>query len=306
MKNKIKISVTALVFIIIFMSCQHQRSDMGNSNSNLFNMGYVANDDQNIYFCALTEGNSGIYKADLDGSNKTLLCNEHGFYINIIDNWIYFVNSIDNKIYRMDKEGGNKLKISDIEATSLLAYKNKLYVIGVYEPYGCNLFVMNLDGTEEKNICEEYVGDISIYNNRIYYTYITEDNEGYLCSMDIDGNNKETLLDDSPIRFFPTEKNIYYITQIELIKMDLNSGEKTVLEEGSGLIPDRINFYENNLYYEVMARKFCVYNTKTDEIITMPYIGAENLHIVADKMFYLNNDGSFLTMNLDGSDKKTF
>ena len=55
-----------------------------------------------------------------------------------------------------------------------------------------------------------------------------------------------------------------------------------------------------------MARKFCVYNTKTDEIITMPYIGAENLHIVADKMFYLNKDGSFLTMNLDGSNKKTF
>ena len=288
MKNKIKISVTALVFIIIFMSCQHQRSDMGNSNSNLFNMGYVANDDQNIYFCALTEGNSGIYKADLDGSNKTLLCNEHGFYINIIDNWIYFVNSIDNKIYRMDKEGGNKLKISDIEATSLLAYKNKLYVIGVYEPYGCNLFVMNLDGTEEINICEEYVGDISIYNNRIYYTYITEDNEGYLCSMDIDGNNKETLLDDSPIRFFPTEKNIYYIITQEKKKMDMSLilANSEVFDEKNG-----------DLYFtsiDLLGRtSFKRYNAVTDDLKVITNKKCEYVNLMGNKILYFEDNVLF-------------
>ncbi len=67
----------------------------------------VIKDD--IYFTnSFSKG--AIYKMDTEGKNKALICSDKASYINVIGDWIYYINEADRHIYKI-RTNGNDRKI---------------------------------------------------------------------------------------------------------------------------------------------------------------------------------------------------
>lgn len=77
-------------------------------------------DKTRIYGCGLTEyinvsGDwiyfgliDGLYKIRTDGSSITKICDDYPWFINVVDNWIYYLNMNEYKSYRIHTDGSKR------------------------------------------------------------------------------------------------------------------------------------------------------------------------------------------------------
>ena len=77
----------------------------GNTQGNIVNCGYAAQDGDWIYYCSPNK--KYIYKIKKDGSGETQLNCENSSFINIYDNMIYYTDS-NCRIHRMRTDGKGK------------------------------------------------------------------------------------------------------------------------------------------------------------------------------------------------------
>ena len=228
-----------LIFMLMFFisACQNTNAEtsksqkIGNSISNLISLGLVAQDDNYIYYVVLNTDQPGLYRADLDLKNKTKLSDVDCSYLNVIDDWIYYVNDNDEqKIYKMSIDGQNNQKISDIQAVFLVAYGDQLYAIGIANVFNSKLYAMNFDGSNSKELTDDKVRSIYFYNDLIYYySYSAPENQGYIYKMGFDGKGKERVLGIDEAHWFCIYKdNVYSPGQgVSLDKINLITHETT-------------------------------------------------------------------------------
>lgn len=84
---------------------KYKKDCVGNGNSigNTANYGTACEDKNYIYY-SVTYGNTGIYRMNYDGSNKTKLTSDKAYYLNSDDSFIYYRNVSDNgKLYKIKK-----------------------------------------------------------------------------------------------------------------------------------------------------------------------------------------------------------
>ena len=75
----------------------------GNIVGNLANDGLVAQQGDWIHYVNGLEDNK-IYKIRIDGTQKQKVCDDHAGYLNVIDDWIYYVKGFD-KLYKIRTDG---------------------------------------------------------------------------------------------------------------------------------------------------------------------------------------------------------
>ncbi len=100
----------------------------GNSAGNMSNAlrdgywrgGIVATQAGWIYFSRFTEDTYAIYKMRSDGSERQRLGMAYGYSLNVVGEWLYFVNPYDeSKPYRIRTDGSHLEKIADIPCSFL-------------------------------------------------------------------------------------------------------------------------------------------------------------------------------------------
>jgi len=105
-----------LVFATSFLGCKQGEQEnparnRGNSISNLQNGGFVAQDQDWIYYMSINP--KGIYKTKNTSNNKQKICDEVGHQLNVVADWLYYINVEDNShIYKVKTDG------SDYEAVT--------------------------------------------------------------------------------------------------------------------------------------------------------------------------------------------
>ncbi len=315
---KIIFVLTVFSVILFSISCSKQTSelaelsDMGNSIGNLNNLGLIAQYDDRIYHMIWEDGKPYLVKSDFNGINRDIISQTDCLYLNIIDDWIYYINSEDsNKVYKMDIDGHNNQKLNEIKGNFLIAFEEGLYVISVSEKYNNSLYYMDYDGRNVKIICNDKVSSIFFYNNYIYYTSVIDSNgKVHLCRMDIDGSDKEIILDDNVKKFFIYKDNIFYLTgeiiQNRLCRTNINGKKKTVLEKNAVIPEITMNLHNNTLYYRDLSNlTFNQINLDTSKKKILDNISFTNIYIIDNKIFHYENDRLFC-MDLDGSDNKPF
>ena len=134
-----------------------------------------------------------MLKTKIGSCSETLLGNISCGSLNVLNNWIYYVNMNDNgAIYRMDTDGQNNQKISDMQSVkNLMAIDNKLYFVSENEGSG-GIYVMDTDGTGKTLLLstEVSINNLVIYNGYIYYGIP-------VCNIfktSVDGGNPETVV----------------------------------------------------------------------------------------------------------------
>lgn len=198
----------------------------GNSNGNLANGSFVASQGDWIYYVSYPTDDQGyfitervgLYKMREDGSGKTQLSAGDIRYINVVGDWVYYIDNV----YIFDSKG-------NIEDISRELYKIKT------------------DGTNKTKLTDDSIYDINVVNDWIYYS--NRSDGGKLYKMKTDGSNKTMLFDDYVSYINVSGEWIYFdkgsFEGIYKIKTD-GTG-LTCLYEG---IAREINVIDNWIYFD--------------------------------------------------------
>lgn len=125
-----------------------------------------------LYYCNISDNNR-CYRINVESGISEKITDFSVEYINIVDNEIYFLCNKELEtcgIYKMGLSGENLEKISDVFASSLLAYQGRLYYTD--KDMSGSLYYMSYAGDAVTRITKgmTYCPVISEENLRLYYS----------------------------------------------------------------------------------------------------------------------------------------
>jgi hypothetical protein len=219
-----------------------------------------------------------------NGTERTIIDQENAALINIVGDWIYFINnssyglvykikvdgtsrnlqdSIDHKFVNANKFGNEN---SNILNESLSSYQDNWVYFA--DRYG--LFRATVDGSQIYQITQGMIRNINVVGEWVYYTVSmpSYDESNWLYKVKIDGT------------------------------------EKTQLNNG---YCNNVLVYDDWIYYIDSRGGGKFYRIKTDgsqkSLITTEEYSTGSFNIIDDWIYYTNN-GSIYKMKIDGSQKQ--
>jgi hypothetical protein len=262
----------------------------GNSPSNIINGGTIAELDGWIYY---RDGQSGhLFNIHHNGGGRAEIVGDSVWYINIIGDWIYYVNASDgNRIYKIRHDGTERTRLSDNGGAYLNVIGSVIYYAGYYNSDG-GIFKMNTDGSGFVQISDDKAFNLNVIDDWIYYTAETE--ETY------------TFIWDSS--WTDIEDEVLHVTNI--FKMRTDGTERTLLSEDN---VRRAIAHDGWIYYDISYftiftaendhRLYRIRTDGTDKEVVHSYSGCFNLYddwiFLYDLSFNVHTLGLY-KMRLDG------
>jgi len=327
---KILVLLIVTLQLIFITSCGIEKNELlnskpqniGNTMGNLMNLGFVTNNNDSIFYMAFNDPKVSLNRKNIKGDNEIIsygLC----LYLNVLDEFIYYINDKD-EIYKMDINGNQKTKLSNIKAAFLCVFNDTIYALGGdSDKYDKNLYSMNIDGSDFKILSNEKIGKLYIYNDKIYYnTFI--DGETYLYKMNLAGKDKELIIKSTGMEdlFYIYKDNLYYLSSggvFSINKFNISNKEYSLVNKTDGQIPNGLINGNNNFIFfkSTSPRTYYLLNLDTGELnssiddrfnnnVTVNGIQYRTgLYSVGNKVFFYEN-GQLNYMNIDGSNVEPF
>ncbi len=239
-------------------------NEIGNSTPNLFAGGFMAKQGKWIYFNYINY-DSKLYKIMEDGTGLTKLSDDDAYKINVIGDYVYYINYSDSKIYRIKLDGMDKTLLSSDQAESLQVVNDWIYY---YDVNGSEkvIYRMKTDGSDKKLILKtdfELV-NFSVTKDAIYYT--NEATKDFHRTA-IDGSSDVVLV----------KAHAYYLN----------------------VVGDWIYFVN------VLDQKVYKIKTDGTELTKLNDNVVLGIHVIDDWMYYLDKDTlNLYRMKLDGTNKE--
>ena len=247
------VAIALLLIIAIIVLGTTKKTD--NTIGNLKNLGFSVSNGEDIFYTGYSQGSmDGIYK--INGKNKVKISNDYGYYLNLVGNYIYYIDAIDNNIMRMKLNGKDKEIIIENVDVALMTVKNG-YIYYFDNSY---FYRVKTNGENKQRISNKTLDNYQILGNTIYYSYL-EDGNYSIYKMNLDGENNKKIQAECGKEFYIIGKNIYYIYEknennennvktYELYKINTNGKNKNKIADISGLVDlSTINFSKNGIYY---------------------------------------------------------
>lgn len=244
---------------------------MGNTNSNLSQGGYITASGEWIYRLEILdekELGAQLVKTKKEGSEKTVLAEDFPVAIQVLDEWIYYVRMGTTSedpdaygIFRIKTDGSSRSRVGEDMAVAMtvaddwILYKRVRMIDGTQK---VDLVRCRLDGSDKEVISEEYFFDFQISGDRVIYN-ATVDNGTLLYSMAIDGADPQQVTDDVVMGFLCEGDWIYYTVDatdynvsqeptpiIDLFKVKADGSDKSKITTLIGARP--VNVSEEWIY----------------------------------------------------------
>lgn len=225
-----------IVILIVTTSCATSEANSkeyyyGNTTNNIINSGYFGEDTEWIY------GSLNYYqlyklKSEKRETSFIKISDDIVDSVNVQGEWIYYSSrdwGVTKKgIYKIKKDGSNKVRISEDKAFKVLLVDEYLYYSTVTLDDNNNritsLFKIKTDGTLKTLLIENeaeylsgYNGEFVISNGYIYYVNTADNYRIYSIKMDGTDNKKvsdEILGDEHGIGKINVEGDWIYYTKI--------------------------------------------------------------------------------------------
>lgn len=264
---------------------------------------YVDVDTNKIYTYNLDEKKGKILTTMESKVNKIYFDGNYVYYLPD-----YFT---DKSIYSIDMEGNVK-KIYEGSSLQLWLKDNKIYFVNQdgYDDINKNpqgtLCVMNIDGSEVKELAKSVKNYFYIEDEKIYYT--TQNRQMF--QMNIDGTNQVKLDDGRKFSIAVNGDNLFYIDYANngmSYQMNVNSKESTQI----GMQAEAYYFYDN-LYLKVLSlednSKNVIYkfNTETNKLEEIAQISdlSKLCSITPENIVYINSQNQVMDIVLKTEEQK--
>jgi hypothetical protein len=181
-----------------------------------------------IYYSNLA-GMNYLYKMKTDGTERAVLSPEAVIDINIVGDWIYYVNEKAETyyIYRIRKDGTNRQLILNENCAFVNVSGGYIYYIN-YDDNN-KIYRMQTNRRGKKALSDDYAEWMNVSDGYIYYRNASDNN--YLYKIKTDGTEKTRLNEDNTSMVNIAGDWIYYVS------IDSETGERTfcrIKKDGSG------------------------------------------------------------------------
>jgi hypothetical protein len=237
------------------------KNTCGNTSGNLSNIGMAAQEGNWIYCSPRVP----IYKLKNDDSGKTQICDDNAWFINVVNDWIYYSNGNDSaKLYKIRSDGSSRTRLNDEESSYICVLGDWIYYSNSISKDG-HLYKIKTDGSSRTKICDDAIGAIYVADDWIYYI---NSNDSYkLYKIKTDGSSRTKLSDD--------------------------------------WIPGSMNVVGDWIYYGNGSDSFRLYKIKTDGSGYTILIDDAfwDINVVGDWIYYSNNsdNGNLYKIRMDGT-----
>ena len=151
-----------------------------------------------IYF-SYWKTNSGdsatIARTDLDGNNMQIVIDTPAYDLTVYDNKIYYLKRDSNnnwQLRRVNMDGTSDILMMKADISEYAIVDDVIYYINNANK---NIYRLNLDGTQQKQLNSTACDGLQICGDRIYYTDLY--NHGYVHSMKLDGSDCKVVIEDN-------------------------------------------------------------------------------------------------------------
>lgn len=217
----------------------------GNTPENLmFQSGLIASDKENLYYLVLdnTTYTFNLVKENKETKEKVTLTDAAGGSLNVIGDWIYFIDTEKGYIKRITKDGETIENVIDSPASYLAVVGNTIYFTkkdydnptglteeqcqtlaaqGQMDIYNriYKIDVRDVEKQKDKSklkpklLFDKSVMSCAIYGDRIYYlTDSLEQWSSYnIHSVDLNGEDEEVIIDVPVASFVIKDNMLYYV-----------------------------------------------------------------------------------------------
>ncbi|WP_029501854.1 DUF5050 domain-containing protein [Lachnoclostridium phytofermentans] len=283
--------------------------------SNYVYGGKVATDGSYQYFelYTLSDDIVGLCRIEKDGNNFSVLDNSRVFSINVMDNFLYFIQrnkyTHGGDIYRINKDGSKKTELIKGNYSQLIIIENKLYFLGFDD---CKIYRMNADGSGVEVFISDECDTFLFSEGYIYTPILEKGTEGrgklVLAKYDIKDSSKKTIIaTDLPlteeygylIRYFIYKDKILYIDEKDNNKIYIMNNDGTEKKELIDINVESMLISEDGTIYTVSrtfeeGMKIQTFNMDGAESRTIYSGFMDNyqlLGLVDDYIYYYDDQG---------------
>jgi len=262
------ITVTSLAIVVLY-SYNNNRTYFnndtatGNTAGNIYNGGLFSENNGLIYFSNEKAGGS-LYVMNSDLSNIRKLHDDKAVYINVDNNYIYYVRA-------MNIQDDNK---------GIMPFSN------------AGVFRIKLNGSELKSITGKPSAYLRLKGNDLYFQRYDVDTGINLYKYQIDGSNERILVNDGVIPVYITDTELYFTgfsNDYNINKVNLKSFLKYDAYDGSYYCPI---FMDDYIYY-IYANNRKIYRMNMD---------GSNKELLVDypcRTYNITNSGTYLYYQVD-------
>jgi len=179
--------------------------EYGNTDEHNSNQGRIATDDEYLYFAG-KEGITKQAKKDiLEFNTDKKIFSASSLYLNLYNDYIYFLNMENNNIYRIDKSGNGRTEIAN-NIKSFYIIDDYIYYTRYENEYMSGIYRMTVDGKNEELLVDYSVKKFYVYGDCLYY--IAGNN--VLAQSNLNGDNENILKGDVNNFKMLNDNNILY------------------------------------------------------------------------------------------------
>ena len=205
----------------------------GNTSINIGNLGYAAQQGDWIYF---TEGEGGLYKERLDGTDRETLADSVGVEsINVVADQVYYQSPTG--ITRIKTDGSNKQQLFSLQEDASVDYLHVVddvmyYVVSQTDSE--TIYRMPIDGEAQVLYYSDTsrFGIMAVEEGWIYYLETTDMINITLMKMTLDGEQITSVAGGTFMDAVQIAGDyIYYLDFPNLYRMDTDGANKTLILE---------------------------------------------------------------------------
>lgn len=318
--KKICLKLVALILMLFMLTgCSNSKVENlnGNTTGNIIENYTISYSPGWLYFNDEIEGKEVFSRVSEDGLTYEVLNDSVAYYVNIIEDWIYYIDEKDDFIYKMKLDGTKRQAVIEEVAKSMHIYNGEIYYSGVHKEEE-GIYKANLKGAKIKQLRAS--GNLkSVYGDRIYFF-----DDGIFMSMDLKGLNDITILNDYVNIAEIRNGWIYYgytnssaLGGLNRCRLDGSEDEVLITEQADLFaVTNDYYYYRNTGYSSEISRmpvgEYSVYNdswwAENEHIIGDTYLPGTPV-LIGDYIYFSDvfyEEGTILgRMKIDGSEQTT-
>ncbi len=199
----------------------------GNSTGNIAMGGFVAESDGWVYFSMPDD--ERLLMMEADGGEIIVLADERAEFINVIDDWVYYVSVTD--IVKIRSNGSEREVIAPNAAAMFMSVVDDwIYYFSTIDLVtGSGIYKINLDGEEKTLLSDARSMYLNVVDEWLFFSHWGDDRKPY--KVNLEGSKLTELSDDAAFNIQVYGKHLYYSADaINIHRVDFDGIEKTALD----------------------------------------------------------------------------